>query len=85
MLHAPYVKGFTEGLQRKLKKLNVGVVPKKAAQDTIFKSMQTEAKERYGGQKGPCVLGTMWYMWCSVCGGKQDCKIGIGSLSISVK
>ena len=28
VLHAPYVKGFTEGLQRKLKKLNVGVVPK---------------------------------------------------------
>ena len=29
VLHAPYVKGFMEGLQRKLKKLNVGVVPKK--------------------------------------------------------
>ena len=63
VLHAPYVKGFTEGLQRKLKKLNVGVIPKKGE--------QTEAKARYGGQKGPCVLGTMWYMRCSVCGGNR--------------
>ena len=29
VLHAPYVKGFTEGLQRSLRKLNIGVVPKK--------------------------------------------------------
>ena len=29
VLHAPYVKGFMKGLQRKLKKLNVGIVPRK--------------------------------------------------------
>ena len=28
VLHAPYVKGFSEGLQRKLRKLQVGLVPK---------------------------------------------------------
>ena len=29
VLHAPHVKGFTEGLQRSLRKLSIGVVPKK--------------------------------------------------------
>ena len=28
VLHAPYVQGFSEGLQRKLRKLQVGLVPK---------------------------------------------------------
>ena len=27
VLHAPYVKGFSEGLQRKLSKVNIGFVP----------------------------------------------------------
>ena len=35
VLHAPYVKGFTEGLQ--LKKLNVGVVPKKG--ETLYSNL----------------------------------------------
>ena len=29
VLHAPYVKGFSEGLQRRLRKLGIGFVPKK--------------------------------------------------------
>ena len=29
VLHVPCVKGVSEGLQRKLRKLNIGVVPKK--------------------------------------------------------
>ena len=33
-LHAPYVKGFSEGLQRKLRKFNVGYVPKKG--ETLY-------------------------------------------------
>ena len=37
VLHAPYVKGFTEGLQRKLKKLNVGVVQKKG--ETLYSNL----------------------------------------------
>ena len=37
VLYAPYVKGFTEGLQRKLKKLNVGVVPKKG--ETLYSNL----------------------------------------------
>ena len=28
VLHAPYVRGFSEGLQRKFWKLKVGLVPK---------------------------------------------------------
>ena len=28
VLHAPYVKGFSEGLQRRLRRLQVGFVPK---------------------------------------------------------
>ena len=34
VLHAPYVKGFTEGLQRSLRELNIGVVPKKG--ETLY-------------------------------------------------
>ena len=34
VLHVPYVKGFSEGLQRKLRKLNIGVVPKKG--ETLY-------------------------------------------------
>ena len=37
VLHAPYVQGFTEGLQRKLKKLNVGVIPKKG--ETLYSKL----------------------------------------------
>jgi len=29
VLHAPYVKGFSEGLQRRLRRLGIGFVPKK--------------------------------------------------------
>ena len=29
VLYVPYVKGFSEGLQQKMRKLNIGVVPKK--------------------------------------------------------
>ena len=29
VLYAPYLQGFTEGLQKKLRKLNVGYVPQK--------------------------------------------------------
>ena len=38
VLHAPYVQGFSEGLQRKLWKLQVGLVPKEWG-DSIFESM----------------------------------------------
>ena len=31
VLHTLYVKGFSEGLQRKLKKFNVGYVPKQGS------------------------------------------------------
>ena len=37
VLHAPYAKGFSEGLQRKLRKLLIGLVPKK--QDTIYSNL----------------------------------------------
>ena len=29
VLHVPYMKGFTEGLQRRLRRLNIGFVPKR--------------------------------------------------------
>ena len=35
VLHAPYARGFTEGLQRSLRKLNIGVVPKKGRLCTL--------------------------------------------------
>ena len=37
VLHAPYVKGFTEGLQRRLRKLNIGFVPKR--RETIYTNL----------------------------------------------
>ena len=37
VLYAPYVTGFSEGLQRKLRKLQIGLVPKK--QDTIYSNL----------------------------------------------
>jgi hypothetical protein len=33
ILHVPYIQGFTENLQKKLRRFNVGMVPKKG--DTI--------------------------------------------------
>ena len=29
VLHAPYVRGFLEGLQRKLRRLQIGLVPRR--------------------------------------------------------
>ena len=34
VLYAPYVKGFSEGLQRKLRKFNIGYVPKQG--ETLY-------------------------------------------------
>ena len=34
MLHAPYIKGFSEGIGRKLSRLGLGFVPKKG--ETIY-------------------------------------------------
>ena len=37
VLHAPYVKGFSEGLQRRLRRLQVGLVPKSG--ETIYSNV----------------------------------------------
>ena len=37
VLHAPYVKGFTEGLQRRLRRLNIGFVPKR--RETLYTNL----------------------------------------------
>ena len=37
VLHAPYVKGFSEGLQRKLNKIGIGYVPKK--RETLYSNL----------------------------------------------
>ena len=37
VLHAPYVKGFTEGLQRRLRRLSVGFVPKR--RETLYTNL----------------------------------------------
>ena len=37
VLHAPYVQGFSEGLQRKLRKLQVGLVPKSG--ETLYSNL----------------------------------------------
>ena len=38
VLHAPYVRGFSEGLQRKLRKLQVGLVPKSG--ETLYLNLR---------------------------------------------
>ena len=37
VLHAPYVKGFSEGLHRKLRRLQVGLVPKTG--ETLYSNL----------------------------------------------
>ena len=37
VLHAPYVKGFSEGLQRRLRRLQIGLVPRK--QETMYTNL----------------------------------------------
>ena len=37
VLHAPYIKGFSEGLQRKLNKIGIGYVPKKG--ETLYSNL----------------------------------------------
>ena len=44
VLHAPYVKGFSEGLQRKLRKFNIGFVPKKRG-DFILEALQAQTQK----------------------------------------
>ena len=44
VLHVPYVKGFSEGLQRKLRKLKIGVVPKKG--ETLYSHLCKQKKEK---------------------------------------
>ena len=68
VLHAPYVKGFTEGLQRSLRKLNIGVVPKKG--ETLYshvcKLKQKKEKDEHKDVIYSVPCGTLW---CQVCGG----------------
>ena len=44
VLHAPYIHGFTERLQKKLKPFNIGFVHKKG--DTIFQNV-CHLKQKY--------------------------------------
>ena len=37
VLNAPYVKGFTEGLQRRLRKLNIGFLPER--RETVYTNL----------------------------------------------
>ena len=37
VLHTPYMKGFTEGIQRRLRRLNIGFVPKR--RETLYTNL----------------------------------------------
>jgi len=62
VLHAPYVRGFSEGLQRKLKKYNVGYVPKKG--ETLYtKLCRLKQKTEMMDQKD-----VIYAVECDTCG-----------------
>ena len=45
VLHAPYVRGFSESLQRKLRKVQIGFVPKK--RDTVHSVVQVKTEGEF--------------------------------------
>ena len=51
VLHAPYVKGFSEGLGRQLRRFGIGFVPKKGETVQVHKCVQVEAEEGVGGEE----------------------------------
>ena len=62
VLHAPYVKGFTEGLQRRLRKLNIGFVPKR--RETIYTNLcKLKQKVEFEGCKD-----VIYSVPCKKCG-----------------
>ena len=65
VLHAPYVKGFSEGLQRKLRKFNVGYVPKKG--ETLYTHLcKLKQKVELEGQKNVIMIYAVKFETCGV-------------------
>ena len=61
-LNAPYVKGFSEGLQRKLRKVNIGFVPKTG--ETLYTSL-CKLKQKIGFEE---VKDVVYSVPCGGCG-----------------
>ena len=64
VLYAPYVRGFSEGLQRKLRKLQVGFVPKNG--ETIYSHL-CKLKQRREREERKDVVFSIPCMDCGVC------------------
>ena len=66
VLHAPYVRGFSESLQRKLRKVQIGFVPKK--RETLYTQLcKLKQKVNFEDCKDvvysvPCVKCGLRYM-----------------------
>jgi hypothetical protein len=70
VLHAPYIKGFSEGLGRKLRRLGIGFVPKKG--ETIYTNVCKLKKKKELEER----KNVIYAVECETCGlhyiGKQD-------------
>ena len=62
VLHAPYVRGFSEGLQRRLRRLQVGLVPKTG--ETIYSNV---CKLKQKGEMQEC-KDVVYSVPCGECG-----------------
>ena len=62
VLHAPYVKGFSEGLQRKLRRLQVGLVPKTG--ETLYSNL-CKLKQRSEREE---IKNVVYSVPCGDCG-----------------
>ena len=63
VLHAPYIKGFSEGLGRKLRRLGIGFVPKKG--ETIYTNVcKLKQKKELEERKN-----VIYAVECGTCGG----------------
>ena len=71
VLHAPYVKGFSEGLQRKLRRLQVGLVTKTG--EMLYSNL-CKLKQRTGREECKNVV---YSVPCGDCGIRY---IGLSSL-----
>ena len=69
MLHAPYIKGFSEGLGRKLRRLGIGFVPKKG--ETIYTNVCKLKQKKELEEKECYICCGVWDVWVALYWGNR--------------